>query len=131
MSCTVAVGGFFGDVTGLLSHVRSGKLKPLGLASKARHPSLPDIKTLEEQGIPGVDTNNWYAIFVSAKTPPATIESLNSALVKVLSNPRLRDKLLETGSEPAPSTPQELSALVEQDTEKWAKLIRVKNIKPE
>ena len=63
------VDGFFGDVTGLLGHVRSGKLKPLGLASATRHPVLPDLKTLEEQGIPGVDTNNWYAIFAPAKTP--------------------------------------------------------------
>jgi len=125
------VGGFFGDVTGLLSHVRSGKLKPLGLASKTRHPSLPDVKTLEEKGIPGVDTNNWYAIFAPAKTPPATIEAINSALRKVLTNPSVRDKLLENGAEPAPSTPQELSTLLQHDTEKWAKLIQAKNIKAE
>ena len=107
------VGGFFGDVTGLLSHVRSGKLKPLGLASKARHPSLPDIRTLEEQGIAGVDTNNWYAIFVSAKRlrDPG---GARCRARKVLTDPPLREKLLETGSEPAPSTPQELTALQQE-----------------
>ena len=55
------VGGFFGDIPGLIGYVRSGKLKPLGLASAKRHPALPEVKTLAEQGIPGVDTNNWYA----------------------------------------------------------------------
>ena len=125
------VAGFFGDVPGLLAHVRSGKLKALGVASGKRHPSLPDVKTLEEQGIKGVDTNNWYAFFTSAKTPPATVESLNKAVRNTLSNPTVRDKLLATGAEPAPSTPQELSALLKQDTDKWGKLIRAKNIKAE
>ena len=125
------VGGFFGDVTGLLGHVRSGKLKPLGLASATRHPVLPDLKTLEEQGIPGVDTNNWYAIFAPSKTPPATLEALNAALRKVLTDPAVRDRLLQTGAEPAPSTVQELTALLQRDTDKWARLIRAKNIKPE
>ena len=125
------VDGFFGDVPGLIGHVRGGKLKALGVASSKRHPSLPDVKTLEEQGIKGVDTNNWYALFAPAKTPPATVESLNKAVRNALSNPALRDKLLKTGAEPAPSTPQELAALLKRDTDKWAKLIRAKNIKAE
>jgi tripartite-type tricarboxylate transporter receptor subunit TctC len=125
------VAGFFGDVTGVIGHVRGGKLRPLGLAATKRHPSLPDVKTLEEQGIPGVDTNNWYAIFVSAKTPPAKLAELNKALRNTLSYPTVRDKLLHAGSEPAPSTPEELAALLRKDTEKWGKLIQDQNIKPE
>jgi tripartite-type tricarboxylate transporter receptor subunit TctC len=125
------VAGFFGDIPGLIGHVRGGKVKPLGLAAAKRHPALPDVKTLAEQGIPGVDTNNWYALFAPAKTPPATIEQINQAVRRALSVPALRDKLLNTGAEPAPSTPQELATLLKQDTEKWAKLIRAKNIKPE
>ena len=125
------VSGFFGDIPGLIAYVRGGKLKPLGLASTRRHPALPDIKTLAEQGIPGVDTNNWYALFAPAKTPPATIDRLNQAVRKALGNPALRDKLLGSGAEPAPSTPQELAILLKQDTDKWTKLIRAKNIKAE
>jgi tripartite-type tricarboxylate transporter receptor subunit TctC len=78
-----------------------------------------------------VDTNNWYAIFAPAKTPPATLEALNAALRKVLTDPAVRDRLLQTGAEPAPSTVQELTALLQRDTDKWARLIRAKNIKPE
>lgn len=125
------VAGFFGDIPGLISHVRGGKLKPLGLAASKRHPALPDVKTLAEQGIAGVDTNNWYALFAPAKTPPATIEKINQAVRNALSVPALKDKLLSTGAEPAPSTPQELATLLKSDTDKWAKLIRAKNIKPE
>ena len=123
------VAGFFGDVPGLIGHVRGGRLKALGIASPRRHPALPDVPTLEEQGIKGVDTINWYALFAPAKTPPAVVESLNKALRSALTAPALRDKLLNSGAEPAPSTPQELAALLRRDTEKWAKLIRAKNIK--
>ena len=125
------VGGFFGDIPGLIGHVKGGKLKPLGIAAGKRHPALPDVPTLAEQGLPGVDTNNWYALFVPAKTPPATIDALNKAVRRALSDPGLHDRLLATGAEPAPSTPQELAALLKADTAKWAKLIRDKKIKVE
>ena len=125
------VQGFFGDIPGLIGHVRGGKLKAIGLASTQRHPALPDVKTLAEQGIPGVDTNNWYALFAPARTPPATIASLNQAVRRALNDPGLKDKLLNTGAEPAPSTPQELARLLQRDTEKWAALIKAKNIKAE
>ena len=125
------VAGFFGDVPGLIGYVRGGSLKAIGIASGKRHPSLPDVKTLEEQGIKGVDTNNWYALFAPVKTPPAVVAALNKAVRSALSNPALREKLLTLGTEPAPSTPQELASLVKHDTDKWTKLIRAKNIKAE
>lgn len=123
------ISGFFGDVPGLLSQVQGGRLKALGVASSKRHPSLPDVKTLEEQGIKGVDTNNWYALFAPAKTPPDVIEALNKALRNTMANSAVREKLLKSGTEPALSTPQELAVIQKRDTEKWAKLIRAKNIK--
>jgi tripartite-type tricarboxylate transporter receptor subunit TctC len=125
------VAAFFGDVPGLIGHVRGGKLKAIGLASTSRHPALPNVKTLAEQGIANVDTNNWYALFAPAKTPAATITALNEAVRRALSNPALKAKLLETGAEPASSTPAELAALLERDTKKWGKLVRDKKIKAE
>lgn len=125
------VGGFFGDIPGLISHVRGGKLKAIGLASTKRHPALPEVKTLAEQGIPGVDSNNWYALFAPAKTPDKTIETLNQAVRRALQTPAVRDRLLSTGADPAPSTPRAMGALLERDTQKWARLIREKNIRVE
>jgi len=125
------VDGFFGDIPGLIGHVRSGKLKALGLASTRRHPALPDVKTLAELGIDNVDTNNWYALFAPAKTPPATVQALSEAVRRALANPALKARLLDSGAEPAPSTPAELATLLKHDTDKWAKLIRDKKIKPE
>src|ERR1700694_5630845 len=70
------VSGFFGDIPGLIGFIRGGRLKPLGIAAPSRHPLLPDVRTLDEQGIHGVDSNNWYALFAPPKTPPelASIE---------------------------------------------------------
>lgn len=125
------ISGFFGDVPGLLGHLQGGRLKALGVASAKRHPSLPDVKTLEEQGIKGVDTNNWYALFAPAKTPPEIVAAINKAVRNTLADPAVREKLLKTGTEPVGSTPQELAAIQKRDTEKWAKLIRAKNIRAE
>jgi tripartite-type tricarboxylate transporter receptor subunit TctC len=125
------VSGFFGDIPGLITYVRSGKLKPIGLASTKRHPALPEVKTLAEQGIANVDTNNWYALFAPAKTPAATVTALNDAVRRALSQPSVSAKLMDVGAEPAPSTPAELAALVKRDTDKWGRLIQDKKIKAE
>lgn len=125
------VAAFFGDVPGLIGQVKGGKLKAIGIASKKRHPALPDVKTLEEQGLKGVDTINWYALFVSAKTPPAVVEPLNKAVARSIATPSVHDALLKSGAEPMSSTPQELAALLKSDTDKWAALIKAKDIKAE
>jgi tripartite-type tricarboxylate transporter receptor subunit TctC len=125
------VAAFFGDVPGLIGHVKAGKLKALGIAAPRRHPLLPEIRTLAEQGLPGVDTNNWYALFAPVKTPPAILEALNEAVRRMLATPAVSEKLLASGAMPAASSPQELSALLKRDTEKWGRLIRAKKISPQ
>jgi tripartite-type tricarboxylate transporter receptor subunit TctC len=89
------------------------------------------VKTLEEQGIKGVDTINWYALFAPIKTPPAMIEALNKAVRAAVAAPAVFDKLQQSGADPMTSTPQELANLLKRDTEKWAKMIKAKGIKPE
>ena len=91
---------------------------------------MPEVRTLAEQGLPGVDTNNWYA-FAPAKTPPALIDALNEAVRRMLATPAVREKLLASGAMPTASSPQELSALLKRDTEKWGRLIRAKKISPQ
>jgi tripartite-type tricarboxylate transporter receptor subunit TctC len=70
-------------------------------------------------------------LFAPAKTPAATVQALSEAVRRALNAPGLKARLLESGAEPAPSTPAELATLLKQDTDKWAKLIRDKKIKPE
>lgn len=122
------VAGVFADVPAVMGHVRSGRLKALGIASKTRHPLLPEVKTFEEQGFKAVDTNNWYALFTSARTPPELIRTLNRAVHVALSDPAANAKITQSGAEPKASTPEELGALLRADTEKWGQLIRARNI---
>ena len=122
------VSGAFADVAAVMSQIKAGRLKALGVAAPKRHPGLPEVKTFEEQGIRGMDTNNWYALFVSAKTPPAVVEALSKAVQKAVADPAASARLLQAGAEPKSSSPQELAALLKSDTEKWARLIKTRNI---
>ncbi len=119
----------FADVPAVINYVKGGRLKPLAIASKHRISQLPEVKTFEELGIKAVDSNNWYGIFVSSKTPRSVIDQLNKNLKKVLENPSTVTKLEQSGTEPRWSTPDELTAILKSDTQKWAKLIKDKNIK--
>lgn len=123
------VDGFFGDIPGLVGHIRAGKLKPLGIAASQRHPLLPDVKTFAEMGMPGVDLDNWYAVFAGKGVPAAEVERLNQAMRRTLGNEAVRSKLMASGAQPAASSPAELAALLKSDTAKWTQVIRSKNIK--
>lgn len=125
------VDGFFGDIPGLIGYIKSGKLKPIGLAADKRNSAIPDVKTFNEMGIKGVDTNNWYAVFVKAGTPKVDIERLSMALKKVVKQDPLNSKLSQSGSEPVGSTPEELSNVLKRDIAKWTQLIKAKKITAE
>ena len=109
------VAGFFGDVPGLIGHIQGGKLKALGIAAPSRHPLLPDVKTLAEQGIAGVESNNWYGLVAPAATPAATVDKLNQAVRARRWAVRPRARGWRFGAQAAPSSPQELAALIASD----------------
>ncbi len=125
------VNGFFGDIPGLIGHIKGGKLKAIGIAAPKRHPAFPDVKTFEEMGVAGVDSDNWYAVFTSKGTPTAEAERVSQALRRTLAQEAVRSKLLASGAEPAASTPAELANLLKNDTAKWARVVKAKNIKPD
>jgi len=125
------VDGFFGDIPGLISYINSSKLKPIGLAAEKRNVAIPDVKTFNEMGIKGVDTNNWYAAFVKAGTSKADIDRLSAAFNKIVKQEPLNSKLTQAGSEPVGSTPEELGNTLKKDIAKWTKLIKSKKITAE
>jgi tripartite-type tricarboxylate transporter receptor subunit TctC len=122
------VDGFFGDIPGLMGQVRNGKLKPVAIAATRRHPLFPDVKTFQEIGVPGVDSDNWYALFAHKNTPPAELERLNQAVRRTLATESVRGKLIASGAEPAANSSAELSALLKNDMAKWGRVIRLKKI---
>lgn len=123
------VDGFFGDIPGLMGHIRSGKLKPVALASTRRHPLFPDVKTFQEIGVGGVDSDNWYALFAHKNTSAAELDRLNQAVRRTLASEAVRTKLIASGAEPSASSSAELSALLKNDMAKWGRVIRDKKVK--
>jgi tripartite-type tricarboxylate transporter receptor subunit TctC len=123
------VAGVFADVPAVMGQIKAGRLKALGMASRTRHPGLPEVKTFEEMGFPAVDTNNWYAFFVSSKTPRPIVDALNTATRRALADPAVANRLLQSGAEPRATSPEEMAALLRADTNKWAALIKARNIR--
>jgi tripartite-type tricarboxylate transporter receptor subunit TctC len=125
------VNGFIGDVPGILSFIKTGRLKALGVATEKRLPFMPEVPTLKEQGIKNVEAINWYGMFAPAGTPKPVVDSLSKAIARVMTQPEMKAKIYEIGAEPAPNSPSEFAALIQRDTAKWGAIVKAKNIRPE
>jgi tripartite-type tricarboxylate transporter receptor subunit TctC len=117
------------DVPVILSNIQGGKLKPLAAASNTRNPMLPNVPTLTELGYPDTQSDNWYALLAPAKTPPAIIVKLNAAVATALADPDVKNKLVQSGAIPSPTSPAEMGALLKSELERWGRIIRDKGIK--
>ncbi len=111
-----------------LPHVKSGKLRALGVTSLKRSAAAPDIPTLDESGVTGYDYSTWYALFVPAGTPRAAVEKLNQATRKVLAQAETRQRLEGQGVEALGGTSAELGAYLKSETEKWGKVVRAAGV---
>ncbi len=114
-----------------LPHIGSRRVRPLAVSSAARARSLPDVPTLEESGLPGVEFSGWFAFLVPARTPAQVLIWLNEALVPVLSLRAVRERLEAIGAESATSTPLQVHELMRRDTARWRRVIRSANVKPD
>ena len=114
-----------------LPHVRAGKLKALAVSSPQRSGLAPDVPTLSETGIQGVEVDMWYAFFAPHGTPKEVIARLNSEMRAILGTPEIRASFLAQGLEPTASTPEEVRSLVEKDLVKWERVVREAKISPE
>lgn len=114
-----------------LPQVRSGKIKAIGLSTKSRLPSAPDIPTLDEQGLSGFDTSQWFLLAAPAGTPGEIVARVNKEVTAILNEPDFRRRLLEFGMVPMPDSPEALRKTLEDESALWAKVIREKGIKAE
>ena len=104
--------------------VKSGKLRALGVAGPKRVASLPDVPTLKEAGVDGVDVTQWYAIFAPAKTPKDIVQKINKALNEVLADKETEKRMEDHGADVQTSTPEELRALVASELAKWKGVVQ-------
>ena len=105
------------------SNIKEGRLKVLGVTSLQRLPFLPDVPTLDEQGLKGFDVSNWFGIYAPAGTPPDVVSRVSTAFNEALKEPEMQKRLSQLGATPTGSTPAEMGLMVAADKARWAKLI--------
>jgi tripartite-type tricarboxylate transporter receptor subunit TctC len=123
------VQGMFADTPVLLSQIQAGKIRALGAASATRNAALPDIPTLAEQGFPDTSADNWYGLLAPSRTPAPVVAKLHDAVVAALAAPEIKDRLIQSGAIPAPSSSVEFAKLMSDELARWGKVVREKNIK--
>lgn len=112
-------------------HIKSGKLIALATTGLKRSAMFPDIPTIAESGYPDFNASNWYAYLAPAKTPEATLDRLNTEIVRALNDPEVRSQLAQHGLVPDPMTRKELADFIDAESRTWAKVVKERNIKME
>ena len=121
----------FDSLQATLPHVRSRKLKAMGIAAEKRSSIAAEIPTLVEAGGPAMNLASWYALLAPAGTPREIIVKLHAEVVKALALPDLRERYQSSGIEPVGSTPEQFTAEIREDISRWAKVVRAANIRAE
>jgi len=119
------------SMLGTMPHVRSGKLRALGVTSSKRVATASDVPTVAEGGVPGYESLQWYGLLAPTGTPKEIIARLNREAVAVLRNPDIMTRLANDGTEIVAGTPEEFGAYIRAETDKWAKVVKAAGIKPE
>jgi len=112
-------------------HIRSGKLRPLGVSDTKRTHLLPDVPTIDEAGVPGYQAANWWGIAVPAGTPPPIVAKLHAAITAVLDSEEVKKQFDADGAVIVRMNPAEFARFFEAEFEKWGKVVKEAKIKPE
>lgn len=121
----------FDNASSAIPNIKSGRLKPLGVASLKRYPTLSELPTIAEEGVAGYETTIWLALFAPAKTPAAVLQKLTKEIHDAVNSQEYKDKLAALDIQPRQSSSQELANFLKADLGKWARVVKDAGIKPE
>ena len=121
----------FSAVPPAVPHIKAGKMRALAVTSAVRTPSLPDVPTVAESGLPEFEGDTLQLMMAPAGTPPAIVAKLQSEVARALASPELRDKLVGMGFIIVASTPEQTAQKVRVEIDKWARVVKAGNIKPD
>ena len=121
----------FDNLVSGLPHVKSRKVRALGVTSAERSPVVPEIPTIAESGLPGYEAVTWIALFAPAGTPREIVMRLNAEIVAILAAPDVRERFSAMGATLGGGTPEQLAALLRDDLARWARVIKAANIRLE
>ena len=114
-----------------MPHIRSGRLRPLGITSLARAGVAPEIPTISESGLPGYESVQWYGMLAPAKTPREIVTRLHADTTAVLKQPDIKSRLAADGADTVGSSPDEFARYIQSELVKWAKVARDAGLQPE
>jgi tripartite-type tricarboxylate transporter receptor subunit TctC len=120
----------FDAITSTIEHIRADRLRPLAVTSAPRSALIPDTPVMSDF-VPGYDVSNWFGLGMPSHAPAEVIDRLNAAVNEGLVDPRLKARFTDMGGTPLPGSPSDFGKLIANETEKWSKVIRTANIKPE
>jgi tripartite-type tricarboxylate transporter receptor subunit TctC len=120
----------FATMPSSIAYIRAGKLRPLAVTTTTRSDELPEVPTVNDF-VPGYEASTWYGVGVPTGTPAEIIGKLNKEINAGLADPKLRARLADVGGDVLALSPADFGRLIADETEKWAKVIRAANIKPE
>jgi len=120
----------FASLTSSIEYIRTGKLRAMAVTTTARSEALPDLPTVAEF-LPGYETSQWYGIAAPKNTPAEIVDKLNREVNAGLADPQMKATLATLGGTALAGSPAEFGKLIVDETDKWAKVIRAANIKPE
>ena len=121
----------FANVPAIIGHVRGGRIRALAVAGPKRSDLMPDVPTMAEAGVSGVEVPVWYALLGPASLPREIVKTLNDATVRAARSPELRQKLAEQGAEAVGNSPEEFGRLLRDEVGKWAEIVKVSGAKAE
>jgi tripartite-type tricarboxylate transporter receptor subunit TctC len=122
---------FMAPIANALGLVKDGRVRALGVSSKARDSLLPELPTIAEAGVPGFESILWFGLLAPAKTPAVLVAKLNGEARRILNEPETRTRWIPMGLEPHPTAPAEFDKLIAQDTATFSKLAKAGNIRAE
>jgi tripartite-type tricarboxylate transporter receptor subunit TctC len=120
-----------GNVPSQMPHLRSGRLRAIGITTARRSGLLPDIPTISESGLPGFEVDSWFGWLAPAGTPSDIVDKLNQEIVRIVHSPEMKARLVSEGADPIGSTPANFVRHMKSETAKWAKVIKAADIKPQ
>jgi tripartite-type tricarboxylate transporter receptor subunit TctC len=132
---TDVVGGhievYFGAMVSTIPHVKSGRLRALGVTSLKRVAAAGDTPTLDEQGLKGFETGSWFGMSVPTGTPREIVTRLHAQSIKAIAAPEIRDRMSAEGAEFVGDTPEQFTAFIKSEIGKWGKAVKASGAKPE
>lgn len=113
----------FANIPAILQHVKSGRLRPLASTGSKRAELMPDVPTMKEAGVNGVEVTVWYGVLAPSATPHETVDFLGKTIARAARAPEIRQRLAEQGAEPVGNSPEEFGKLLREEVAKWAEVV--------